>query len=73
MDSNDLRSLTGLGEKLLSDHQGTFRKELEERFSGIASKVTGVGDLTPEQKSVVETFLFTGRTIIAKAAVNYTG
>jgi len=73
MESNDLRSLTTMGEKLLADHQGAFRRELAERFSGIASKLAGVSDLTPEQKSVVETFLFTGRTIIAKAAVNYPG
>jgi hypothetical protein len=73
MDSTDLRTLTSFGERLLADHQGTFRKELQERFAKIADKVASAEHLTAEQKSVVETFRFTGRTIIEKSAVNYPG
>jgi hypothetical protein len=71
MDTSDLRTLTSLGERLLADHHGTFRKELAERFSKITEKVLLADHLTPEQKSVVETFRYTGETIIAKAAVGY--
>jgi hypothetical protein len=60
-----------MGEKLLHDHSGNFRKELLERFSKIAEKVSSFENLTPEQKSVVQTFLLTGRTIAEKAAVSF--
>jgi hypothetical protein len=68
----DLRTLTGFGEQLLADHRGVFRKELVERFEKILTKLEGESSkLSAEQSAVLDSFRFTGRTIIAKAAQVY--
>jgi hypothetical protein len=68
----DLRTLTGLGEQLMADHRGVVRKELGERFEMILAKLEAESsNLSTEQTVVLDSFRFTGRTIIAKAAQDY--
>ena len=70
----DLRTLTGFGEQLQADHRGIVRKELGERFEKILTKLEGESSkLSAEQSAVLDSFRFTGRTIIAKAAQDYRG
>jgi hypothetical protein len=68
MSQQDLRTFTSFGEKLLNDHNDSFRKELTEKFEIIATKLTAIDDLTDDQKAVLGGFLQTGRTIVTKSA-----
>jgi len=68
MSQQDLRTFTSFGEKLLSDHNDSFRKQLGEKFESIASKLSSSESLSEDQKAVLGGFLQTGRTIVAKSA-----
>ena len=68
MSQQDLRTFTSFGEKLLSDHNVSFRKELGEKFEAIAVKLASMENLSDHQKAVIGGVLQTGRTIIAKSS-----
>ena len=60
--------MTSFGEKLLQDHNDSFRKELGQKLEGILSRLDGMASHTKEQREVLESFKFCGRSIVAKAA-----
>jgi hypothetical protein len=68
MSDQDLRTFTSFGEKLLGDHNDSFRKQLGEKFEAIAAKISSLENLKEDQKAVLGGFIQTGRTIVAKSA-----
>jgi len=68
MSQQDLRTFTSFGEKLLQDHNDSFRKELGQKLEGILNRLDNLESLTKEQRESLESFKFSGRSIVAKAA-----
>jgi len=68
MSHQDLRTFTTMGEKLLQDHNDSFRKELGQKLETILSRLDGMDSLSKEQREALESFKFSGRNIVAKAA-----
>jgi hypothetical protein len=68
MSQQDLRTFTSLGEKLLQDHNDSFRKEIGQKLEGILSRLDTLDSLSKEQRDVLESFKFCGRSIVSKAA-----
>ena len=68
MSQQDLRTFTSLGEKLLQDHNDSFRKELGQKLEDILSRLDSLDILSKEQRDVLESFKFSGRSIVSKAA-----
>ena len=68
MSDQDLRAFTSLGEKLLQDHNDSFRKELGQKLEIILGRLDHLESLSKEQRDVLESFKFCGRSIVSKAA-----
>lgn len=68
MSQQDVRTVTSFGEKLLQDHNDSYRKELGAKFEAIVTRLSTVAGQTAEQKSALESFAYAGRRIVEKAA-----